>query len=368
MKKGDDFSTDAAALRSKAEDKLNVSEVQAHPSMEKSDTLRLIHELQVHQIELEIQNKELRQARLEVEEGLKQYVDLYDFAPVAYFTIDRESNIRQTSFVGAELLGKPRSLLLNRCLHRFISPETRSLFHEFLIRIFDGHTRETCEVILLADGGDKRYVRMDAVISENENECRITAVDITERTQIEEEKYQFYRDTIKSVTQGKLDLVPIEEVKEYLDPAGLILNVDSPADCAIARSRIMEFCSSRGVNDHRYELFELAIGEAITNAIKHADGCRVYAGVSGETIWVAISDTGQGISHSLLPSATLRRGFSSKISMGMGFTIIMDATDNIMLCTGLKGTTVVLSVNLKPSKSAMPMDNFTDTWDEITDV
>ncbi len=185
---------------------------------------------------------------------------------------------------------------------------------------------------------------------------------LEERKRVEYEKRQFYRDTIKSVTQGKLDLVSFEEVKEYLDPAGLISSVESPEDCAVARSKTMDFCKMNGLADDVHCPFELAIGEAITNAIEHANGCRVFAGISNSYIWVAVSDTGSGISTILLPGATLRRGFSSKVSMGLGYTIMMDATDNITLCTGPEGTTIVLSINTKSNKVTLSIDDFLDTW------
>jgi anti-sigma regulatory factor (Ser/Thr protein kinase) len=191
-------------------------------------------------------------------------------------------------------------------------------------------------------------------------------VDITERKHVEQEKRQFYRDTIKSVTQGKLDLVSFEDIEVYVDPSGFLASIDSPVDIAIARSKTMEFCKSRGLDDNGIGLFESAVGEAMTNATKHADGCKVYAGVNGNNIWVAVSDTGKGISTMLLPGATLRKGYSSKISMGMGYTIMMEATDNIMLCTGTEGTTVVLSVNVSSSMPALSLDDFPDTWDEIS--
>jgi len=190
--------------------------------------------------------------------------------------------------------------------------------------------------------------------------------DISERKQAEQEKRQFYRDTIKSVTQGKLDLVLIDEIQEYLDPARLISIVEFPEDCAPARSKVVDFFRINGLTGDAQELFESAAGEALTNAVKHAHGCNVYAGSNDKSIWVAVSDTGTGISTLLLPSATLRRGFSSKVSMGMGYTIMMDATDNIMLCTGPEGTTVVLSINAKVDDPVLTLDDFPDMWDETS--
>jgi len=190
-------------------------------------------------------------------------------------------------------------------------------------------------------------------------------IDITDRELAERDKRRFYRDTIKSVTQGKLDLVSFEDVRDYIDPSSLISNVDSPVDTTTARHSIMEFCASTGFCDEGAGVFETAVGEALTNAIKHANGCRVYAGVRGSFIWVAIADSGPGISSMTLPHATLRRGYSSKASMGMGYSIMMEATDNILLCTGPEGTIIVLSVNTVASKLDMSLDDFPDSWDEI---
>jgi hypothetical protein len=66
-----------------------------------------------------------------------------------------------------------------------------------------------------------------------------------------------------------------------------------------------------------------------------------------------------------LPHATLRRGYSSKASMGMGYSIMMEATDNILLCTGSEGTIIVLSVNTVAPRHDMSLDDFPDNWDEI---
>ena len=191
------------------------------------------------------------------------------------------------------------------------------------------------------------------------------AIDITDRKLAEQEKRRFYRDTINSVTQGKLDLVSFEELKEYLDPSALISIVNSPADTTKTRHNIMEFCALTGYCDEGAGIFETAVGEALTNAIKHANGCRVYAGVHNDSIWVAIRDSGPGISSATLPNSTLRRGYSSKTSLGMGYSIMLDAADKILLCTGSEGTTIVLSVNTVTQEPGISMNNFPDTWDEI---
>jgi PAS domain S-box-containing protein len=190
-------------------------------------------------------------------------------------------------------------------------------------------------------------------------------LDVTERKQAEREKRQFYRDTIRSVTQGKLNLAPFEEVESYLDSAELRTTVASLADTTSARHQLMAYCASKGLTGDRLALFEAAVGEAITNAVKHAgEGC-VYAGHTGNSVWVAVSDDGPGISTLTLPDATLRRGFSTKASMGMGYTIMMEASDEIKLCTGSQGTTVVLLVDTVVVRSGPSVNDFRDSWDEI---
>ena len=91
-----------------------------------SDTRRLVHELQVHQIELEMQNEELMQTRAELEAALRQYTDLYDFAPVGYFTLARDGTILQVNLAGANLLGVERGTLIKQRFGVFVADQSRN--------------------------------------------------------------------------------------------------------------------------------------------------------------------------------------------------------------------------------------------------
>ena len=101
------------------------------------ETRRLVQELQIHQIELEMQNEELKQARDEAEAERERYLDLYDFAPVGYFTLDPDGVIRQVNLTGARLLGLERSRLLNRRFCHFVSEADVAAFNAFLKRVFE---------------------------------------------------------------------------------------------------------------------------------------------------------------------------------------------------------------------------------------
>src|SRR5712692_4127733 len=103
--------SDAAELRRQAEVKLS-KQNEAAQAVTETDTKRLVHELQAHQIEPEMQNEELVQARAESEAALRQYADLYDFAPVGYFTLARDGTIHKTNFAGTNLLGVERGGLI----------------------------------------------------------------------------------------------------------------------------------------------------------------------------------------------------------------------------------------------------------------
>jgi PAS domain-containing protein len=120
MKKGRNTSAEAAELRRRAEERMRAAAAKGTPARTEADTQRLVHELQVHQIELEMQNEELQQSRAEVEAGLERYTELYDFAPVGYLTLGRDGVIRQVNLTGARLMeaervGLPGRRRLRRC-------------------------------------------------------------------------------------------------------------------------------------------------------------------------------------------------------------------------------------------------------------
>jgi two-component system, cell cycle sensor histidine kinase and response regulator CckA len=154
------------------------------------ETQRLIYELQVHQIELEMQNEELQRARTEVEEGLARYTNLYEFAPVGYFNLGRDGLIRQVNLTGARLLGLERSRLLGKRLAIFVTAECRRTFDELLTKAFEGRTQGACEVVLHSEGAAPPTVELTVVASPDVQECRVVVSDISERKQAERERAQ----------------------------------------------------------------------------------------------------------------------------------------------------------------------------------
>ncbi|TDD97964.1 PAS domain S-box protein [Flavobacterium cellulosilyticum] len=205
-------STPASILRQKAEEIINNKTETAVNSLSDVEILKLIHELDVHQVELEMQNEELLFAKNKAEAEAEKYTNLYDFAPSGYFTLSKEGKIIELNFKTAELLGKERSLLLKRQFNAFISDETRPKFNLFLEQLFDSKTKQNCEVILNNASNNPTYVHVSGIISDDEMHCFITMHDISqlkeseEKTKLNEEKYRTLFDSNRdSIAIFRLD-------------------------------------------------------------------------------------------------------------------------------------------------------------------
>ena len=153
-----------------------------------TDAQRIIHELHVHQIELEMQNEELRIARDKAEILLEKYTNLYDFAPIGYFSMDAEGCIREVNLTGAGLLGAPRSTLMEQNLAQFITPQSRPVFLSYLEKVFAQPGRLSCEVGLLRGGETAIEVRLEAEMIASKTECLAIMEDITRQKQTEKDR------------------------------------------------------------------------------------------------------------------------------------------------------------------------------------
>lgn len=177
----------AMELRRRAEEQLRTHSPLAPPAGPDDETQRLLQELQVHEIELQMQNEELRLARDQMEKSLLKYRNLYDFSPVGYFTLDSVGAIRDVNLHGAGLLRVTRPQLLERRFGQFVPDASRLLFSEFLDRVFASRTKETCEMPIKRDDNDHIFVQIEALSCPAGRECRIAVIDISERRRLEEE-------------------------------------------------------------------------------------------------------------------------------------------------------------------------------------
>jgi hypothetical protein len=141
---------------------------------------RLYHELDVYKVELEMQNEELIKANKQAEIVAAKYLEWFDFAPIAYFSLSREGSIKQLNNVGATLLGNKQSILNDKLFGLFVSNNTKMLFNQFLSKIFNDFTRQNCEIILIPTKGSPINICLTGIISKDLSHCLVTAVDKTE--------------------------------------------------------------------------------------------------------------------------------------------------------------------------------------------
>lgn len=180
---------DAAELRRRAEEIAGKKAAQSpehHGVLRPEESQQMLHELEVHQIELEIQNEELRRTQVELELLGASYFDLYDLAPVGYFTVSEKGLILQANLTAATLLGVTRGDFVHRPLSSFILAEDQDIFYLYRKQLFDTGTPQVCELRMRRDNAAPCWVRLDATVAKDANGapvCRVAMSDITERKQ-----------------------------------------------------------------------------------------------------------------------------------------------------------------------------------------
>lgn len=171
--------TDGRVLRSKAEEKLKEKQQGMEEQVKETDLKKLLHELQVHQIELEMQNEALRRANEIAETALKKYTILYDLAPMGYLTLNSEGSILELNFTAAEMLGDKRFGLKNSNFKLFISKDSLPAFNDFFRKVYTSNSKESCEVVLGYNEKLLCPVYMEGVVTDEEQECLLSVVDIS---------------------------------------------------------------------------------------------------------------------------------------------------------------------------------------------
>jgi PAS domain S-box-containing protein len=175
--------SDASTLRQKAEELLHKKNSELGSKYSDVDALKLIHELEVHKLELEMQNEELMRAKEQAELSNAKYIELYDFAPTGYFLISRAGKILEVNLTGASMFGKERKFLKNSISGFTVAIESKPTFNLFLDKVFTSAVKESCEIKLLTNNNAQIDVLLTGIVAENGENCYITAVDITEKKQ-----------------------------------------------------------------------------------------------------------------------------------------------------------------------------------------
>jgi two-component system, cell cycle sensor histidine kinase and response regulator CckA len=197
--------TDSAKLRGLAEVALEAApdEHDNLSGMSPEDMENLIHELRVHQIELKIQNEELRRIHEELEKARDRYSHLYDFAPVGYFTLSEKGIIEEVNLTGAAMIGVERSALIGKPFTRFILRKEQDIFYKHRQRLLETETSRSCDLQLMKKDGHEFYARMECMVIKNRGEkfrqIRATVSDISERKQAEKKIKEYSEKLEKQV-------------------------------------------------------------------------------------------------------------------------------------------------------------------------
>jgi PAS domain S-box-containing protein len=276
MKKDMNPKDKLSELRKQAENKTQDRLVAAQDiaKLSPEETHHLINELQVHQIELEMQNEELRRTQLELEAARNKYSDLYEFAPVGYFTISEKGMIVEANLPGATMLGVTRGSLTGSRFSDFITSDTQDIFYLHRKQVFKTKGKQTAELELVRKDGIQFHARMESTplqnAAENVNEMLITISDITQRKRAEEalqDSKQRLDSIMRAVpdiiyrldSNGNIDFIS-DAVRKYAYSPEELLNTNilqwvHPDDRKGAKHRINE----RRTKERATQLFEVRL-------------------------------------------------------------------------------------------------------------
>jgi PAS domain S-box-containing protein len=173
-------------LRLDAEDAISKEDVAAEQALSLETTQTLVHELRVHQIELELQNEELRRTQHELSAARARYFELYDLAPVGYLTVNKNGLIEEVNLTAATMLRLSRSALLTQPISKILFHEDQDLYYLQRTRCFNSSVSLEWEMRLVRPGADPFWAHLQAVPAQD-GQFWITFHDISERKQAEQE-------------------------------------------------------------------------------------------------------------------------------------------------------------------------------------
>jgi PAS domain S-box-containing protein len=214
MKPHNDAGDSLAELRKRAEQSVQkrTTDIFDISAFSHGQAQRLIHDLQVHQVELEMQNEELRRAQEELEESRDNYAELYDFSPVSYFTLDDRGLIQQVNLTGAKLLELERAFLIGSPFISFVGGESRDAFQFHFKSVFESQTTQTCEIELTRKDGGTFNARLESSMARDGAvdalRCQTVVSDISDLKRAED-ALRTERDNLVNVLDAMSDGVYI---------------------------------------------------------------------------------------------------------------------------------------------------------------
>jgi diguanylate cyclase (GGDEF)-like protein/PAS domain S-box-containing protein len=217
---------DRRALRRHAEDLLKKGPANIG-ALSGEEIHRLLHELEVYQVELETQNEELRQTQYDLELARDAYADLYDLAPVGYFSVDPSGLIRRVNLTGAAMLGMERKFLLHQQLSKFTATKGADAYFKHRQKAAASRTSESCEIPMLRGDGTPFYAHLESLAIDNAEggvaEYRSVVTDVSDRKRIEQALYE-------EKERAQVALQSIGDAVITIDALGLVQYLNPAAE------------------------------------------------------------------------------------------------------------------------------------------
>lgn len=285
---------------------------------------------------------------------------IFNKTPTGYALFDIEGRFIFLNENYAKILGYTPKKLLKKRFADLTHPDDKEANLTLFRKMLSGKlSTVTFEKRYIKKDGNVVWVILNTTLlrdSKNKPDYFITQIqDITERKKAEGKLKKremtirrAYVDIFYSVTGGKLVLVTKDELKRSLGkPIGKTITAKTYKDLASARKKLKEIICKYFTSLKDTDAIILATDEALTNSIKHASGGRIRVYKNENKLEVLISDDGPGIDFTSLPKATLLKGYSTKKTLGVGFDILLDASDRTLLFTDKTGTDVVIEATAK---------------------
>ena len=294
---------------------------------------KLLHELQVHQIELEMQNENLRHMQFELDRSRDRYMEFYDFAPVGYLTLKDNGLITEVNLTGAAKLGVERNKLLYQPLASYIAAEYRDRWQKHFARVLEGEELHHFELAFQRSDGSRFFARLDCmrkIKSEEMPEVRIVLTDITQRIKHEEEirKLAFY-DALTQLPNRRL-------LNDRLDHA----MAASKRSVRCGALMFVDMDNFKPLNDsHGHNMGDLLLIEAahrITHCLREID---TVARFGGDEYVVLLSELDISEQESMLQAGVV----AEKIRAALAESYQLKLPDGGMLehhCTASIGVTL----------------------------
>lgn len=302
-------------------------------------------------------------------ESMQLFTNVVRNMPVGLYTYrledlsdDRTLRLMTTNPAATAALGVTENSLTGMCIDD-IAPDLRErgIPQRLAEVVRTGEPFSVVDFVYSHMGAAPVHLSFNA-ISLPGNQVGVLVEDITDMVRVEEDKRRFYRKTIEAATGGKLIICTRAEIEQTAGPAVATYQIAAGEDLGTIRKAIAEIAESKGMDDSKAFDLLVCLGEVTTNAIKHAGGGEVSVHQRDGTLLALVTDKGSGMQAINLPDVALTRGYSTAVSLGMGYKFIISLADQVYLATGPDGTAVAIEMSLHPTAESPAEAALRDTW------